>query len=79
MPDFKAVVFAEGQLPLTVATPSAVKSAFDGQCWVMFFHIMSCVKKFIQHCLGLVRSFTIVFQYFLPDRQGCRIAETTAL
>jgi hypothetical protein len=32
MPDFKAVVFAEGQLPLTVATPSAVKLAFDGQC-----------------------------------------------
>jgi hypothetical protein len=79
MPDFKAVVFAEGQLPLTVATPSAVKSAFDGQCWVMFFHIMFCVEKFIQHCLGLVRMFTIVFQYFLPDRQGCRIAETTAL
>ncbi len=47
MPDFKAVVFAEGQLPLTVATPSAVKSAFDGQCWVMFFHIMFCVEKFI--------------------------------
>ena len=79
MPDFKAVVFAEGQFPLIVATPSAVKSAFDGQCWVMFFHIMSCVEKFIQHCLGLVRSFTIVFQYFLPDQQGCRIAETTAL
>jgi hypothetical protein len=32
MPGFKAVVFAEGQLPFTVATPSAVKSAFDGQC-----------------------------------------------
>jgi hypothetical protein len=64
MPDFKAVVFAEGQLPLTVATPSAaaVKSAFDGQCWVMFFHIMFCVEKFIQHCLGFVRMFTIVFQ-----------------
>jgi hypothetical protein len=57
MPDFKAVVFAEGQLPLIVVTPSAVKLAFDGQCWVMF-----CVEKFIQHCLGLVRSFTIVFQ-----------------
>jgi hypothetical protein len=37
MPDVKAVIFAEGQLPLIVATPSAVKSAFDGQCWVMFF------------------------------------------
>jgi hypothetical protein len=32
MPDFKAVVFSEGQLPLTVATPSAVNSAFDRQC-----------------------------------------------
>ncbi len=46
MPDFKAVVFAEGQLPVIVATPSAVKSAFDGQSWVMFFHIMSCVENF---------------------------------
>ena len=62
MPDFKAVVFAEGQLLLIVATPSAVKSAFAGQCWVMFFHIMFCVEKFIQHCLGPVCTFTIVFQ-----------------
>jgi hypothetical protein len=39
MPDFKAVVFAEGQLLFTVATPfDAVNSAFDGQCWVMFSH-----------------------------------------
>jgi hypothetical protein len=27
MPDFKTVVFAEGQLPLIVATPSALKSS----------------------------------------------------
>ncbi len=39
MPDFKAVVFAEGQLPVTVANYfDAVNSAFDGQCWVMFSH-----------------------------------------
>ncbi len=39
MPDFKAVVFAEGQLPFTVACSfDAVNSAFDGQCWVMFSH-----------------------------------------
>jgi hypothetical protein len=37
MPDFRAIVFAEGQLPFIVATPPAVNSAFDGQCWVMFF------------------------------------------
>jgi hypothetical protein len=36
MPDFKAIIFAEGQLPFTVACSfDAVKSAFDGQCWVM--------------------------------------------
>jgi hypothetical protein len=49
---------------------SAVKSAFDGQCLVKFFHIMSCVEKFIQRCLSLVHMFTIVFQSFLPDWQG---------
>jgi hypothetical protein len=39
MPDFEAIVFAEGQLPLNVACSfDAVKSAFDGQCWVMFLH-----------------------------------------
>jgi hypothetical protein len=39
MPDFKAVVFVEGQLPFNVAIAfDAVKSAFDGQCWVMFLH-----------------------------------------
>jgi hypothetical protein len=39
MPDFKAVVFAEGQLPFNVAIAfDAVKSPFDGQCWVMFLH-----------------------------------------
>jgi hypothetical protein len=39
MPDFKAIVFAEGQLPFTVACSfDAVKSAFDGQCWAMFLH-----------------------------------------
>jgi hypothetical protein len=39
MPDFKAVVFVEGQLPFNVANAfDAVKSAFDGQCWVMFLH-----------------------------------------
>jgi hypothetical protein len=39
MPDFKAVVFAEGQLPFTVACSfDAVNVAFDGQCWVMFSH-----------------------------------------
>jgi hypothetical protein len=71
MSDFKA---AEGQLPLIVATPSAVKSAFDGQCWVMFFHIMFCVEKFIQHCLGLVGLFTIVFNNFFPTG---RVAESS--
>ena len=45
MPDFKAVICAEDLFPVIVATPSAVKSAFDGQCWVMFFYIMSCVEK----------------------------------
>jgi hypothetical protein len=39
MPDFEAVVFAEGQLPFNVANAfDAVKLAFDGQCWVMFLH-----------------------------------------
>jgi hypothetical protein len=39
MPDFKAVVFAEGQLPFNVAIAfDAVKSASDGQCWVMSLH-----------------------------------------
>ncbi len=39
MPDFEAVVFAEGQLPFNVANAfDVVKSAFDGQCWVMFLH-----------------------------------------
>jgi hypothetical protein len=39
MPDFKAVVFVEGQLPFNVAIAfDAVKSAFDGQYWVMFLH-----------------------------------------
>jgi hypothetical protein len=39
MPDFKAVVFVEGQLPFNVANAfDAVNSAFDGQCWVMFLH-----------------------------------------
>jgi hypothetical protein len=39
MPDFKAIIFAEGQLPFTVAWSfDAVKLAFDGQCWVMFLH-----------------------------------------
>ena len=39
MPDFEAVVFVEGQLPFNVANAfDAVKSAFDGQCWVMFLH-----------------------------------------
>jgi hypothetical protein len=37
MPDFKAVIFVEGQLPFNVAYAfDAVNSAFDGQCWVMF-------------------------------------------
>ena len=39
MPDFKAVVFVEGQLPFHCRRSfDAVKSAFDGQCWVMFRH-----------------------------------------
>jgi hypothetical protein len=39
MPDFKAIVFAEGQLLLQCCRSfDAVKSAFDGQCWVMFRH-----------------------------------------
>ncbi len=33
---------------------------------------MSWVEKFIQHCLGLVLLFTIVFQWFLLDRKDCR-------
>ena len=45
---------------------SAVKSAFNGQRRVMFFHIMSCVEKFIQRCLSLVHMFTIVFNNFRP-------------
>jgi hypothetical protein len=39
MPDFKAVVFAEGQFPFNVANAfDAVNSALDGQSWVMFLH-----------------------------------------
>jgi hypothetical protein len=39
MPDFKAIVFAEGQLAFNVPCSfDAVKLAFDGQCWVMFLH-----------------------------------------
>jgi hypothetical protein len=39
MPDFEAIVFAEGQLPFNVACSfDAVKSAFDGQRWVMFLY-----------------------------------------
>ena len=39
MPDFEAVVFVEGQFPFNVANAlDAVKSALDGQCWVMFLH-----------------------------------------
>ncbi len=39
MPDFKAVVFVEGQLLFNVAKAfDAVNLAFDGQCWVMFSH-----------------------------------------
>ena len=45
---------------------SAVKSASDGQRRVMFFHIMSCVEKFIQRCLSLVHMFSIVFNNFCP-------------
>jgi hypothetical protein len=37
MPDFKAVVCVEDLFPVIVAAPHAVKLAFDGQCWVMFF------------------------------------------
>ncbi len=33
---------------------------------------MSWVEKFIQHCWGLVRLFTIGFQWFLLDRKHCR-------
>jgi hypothetical protein len=41
MPDFRAVVFAEGRLPFNVAnTFDAVNSAFDGQCWIMFFNVL---------------------------------------
>ncbi len=72
MPDLKAVVFAEGQLPFIVATPSRRKIGLWRAVLGHVFYIMSCVEKFIQHCLGLVRLFTIVFQYFLLDRLGRR-------
>jgi hypothetical protein len=75
MPNFKTVVFAEGQLPFTVACSfDAVNSAFDGQC----FHTMFWPDKFIQHCLGLVRLFTTVFNDFFPTVRTAETAETTA-
>ena len=79
MPDFKAVVFAEGQLPLTVATPSAVKSAFDGQCWVMFFSY-NVLRRKIYPTLLEPRTYVhyrISKISARPVRR--RIAETTAL
>jgi hypothetical protein len=37
MPDFRAIVFVEGQLPVIVAIPLRRRnSAFDGQCWSCF-------------------------------------------
>ena len=48
---------------------SAVKSASDGQRRVMFFHIMSCVEKFIQRCLSLVTYVHYSFSMILPGRQ----------
>jgi hypothetical protein len=63
MPDFKAVVVAYRQFFFALLIqPDAVKSAFDGQCWI-FFDTLFWPDKFYQHCLGLVRythkSFTL--------------------
>jgi hypothetical protein len=79
MPDFKAVVFVEGQLPFTVATPPRRKIGLGRAVLGHVFHIMSWVEKFIQHCLGLVRLFTIVFNEFFSTGRVAGIAETTAL
>ncbi len=66
MPDFKAVVFVEGQLRFIVATPPRRKIGLWRAVLGHVFYIMSCVEKFIQHRLGLVRSFTVVFNNFFP-------------
>ena len=76
MPDFKAVVFAGGQLPFNVAIAfDPVKSAFDGQCWVMFLHNVLGRKIYPT----LLRPPTFVHYSFSMTGRTAEIAETTAL
>ncbi len=53
LPYFKAVVVSSGSFSTLLILPGAVKSAVDGQCWIIF-DTFFWPDKFDQHCLGLV-------------------------
>ncbi len=54
LPDFKAVIVSSSSFFSTpLILPGAVKSAVDGQCWIIF-DTFFWPDKFYQHCLGLV-------------------------
>jgi hypothetical protein len=80
MPDFKAVVFVEGQLPFNVANAfDTANSAFDGQCCVMFLH--NVLSRKIYPTLLRPRTFihNSFFNDFFSTGRTAEIAETTAL
>jgi hypothetical protein len=64
MPAFKAVVVARRKFFFALLIClDTVKSAFDGQRWVIF-DTMFWPDKFYQHCLGLIRYIHKRFDFF---------------
>jgi hypothetical protein len=79
MPDFKAIVVARRQFfVVLLICLNAVKSAFDGQRWIVF-DTMFWPDKFYQHCLGLVRYIHKRFHTFFVTGRFAETAETAAL
>ncbi len=76
MPDFKADVVAPRQFFFALLIClNAVKSAFNGQRWIVF-DTMFWPDKFYQHCLGNVRYIHKRFHTFFFTGS---LAETAAL
>ncbi len=76
MPDFKAVVVAYRQFFFALLIClDAVKSAFEGQRWIVF-DTMFWPDKFYQHYLGLICYIHKRFHTFFVTGS---LAETAAL
>jgi hypothetical protein len=79
MSDFKAIIFTFGSFFFALLIClDTIKSAFDGQCWIVF-DTMFWTDKFYQHCLGHVRYIHKRYHTFIFTRSLAETAETAAL